>query len=410
MWTPHPRTSRRVIYPVSLHGVQPPSPVSPTARQLFTLNPRVAHLNHASFGSVPVPVQRAQQRLREEADADPMRFFGQYLPDRVARTRQHIAGFLGADPDGTVLTFNVSTGIATVLHSLALRSGDEIVVTDHSHFAVDFAVDRERRRRGVRVRLVHLPLTASDEVVTAITKAVTPGRTRLVIVAQVASATARLMPVARLSRALRAMGVPLLVDAAHAPGMLQSSVSEIDADFWVGNMHKWAFAPRGTSVLVVAAEWRDRVDPLVVSRRYTEGFPASFDQPGAFDYTGWLAAPVGPRVLRTLGHDAVRRHNAELAAYGQDVVASALQVDRAEVPAPSEGVSMSLVPLPPGVAATEDATRALRQRILDELSVEVAIHAWKGRAYLRLSAQIYNLAEEYERLAEGLPGLIRASG
>jgi isopenicillin-N epimerase len=386
----------------------PPRPVSPGVRQLFTLNTQVAHLNHASFGSVPVPVQRAQQRLREEADTDPMPFFADSLPERVAHTRRHIAGFLGADLDGTVLTFSVSTGIATVLHSLALGSGDEVVVTNHSHFAVDYAVDREHRRKGVVVRRVALPLTASDdELVAAVTGAVTPGRTRLVVIAHVASATARLMPVADLARALRAMGVPLLVDAAHAPGMLPAPAAGLDVDFWVGNMHKWAFAPRGTSVLVVAPEWRERVDPLVVSRRYTEGFPASFDQPGAFDYTGWLAAPVGLGILQTLGHEATRRHNAELARYGQQVVASALRVGPDELPAPSDGVSMSLVPLPSGVAETSDVIGALRRRILEELDAEVAIQSWEGCTYLRLSAQVYNLAEEYERLAEGLPAVLR---
>jgi isopenicillin-N epimerase len=163
-------------------------------------------------------------------------------------------------------------------------------------------------------------------------------------------------------------------------------------------------------VLVVSAEWRERVEPLVVSRRYLDGFPASFDQPGAFDYTGWLAAPVGPQVLRDLGHAAVCRHNTELARYGQEVVAAALRVDPAELPAPSDGVSMSLVPLPPGVADSAEATGVLRQRIYDELKAEVAVFVWEGRAYLRLSAQIYNVTEEYDRLAGGLPAVLRAVG
>jgi isopenicillin-N epimerase len=386
----------------------PPIPAAlPDGRRLFTLSPGVAHLNHASFGAVSIPVQKAQESERRQADRDPMHFFAQSLPDRVAETRRELAAFLGADPDGTVLIFNVSTGIATVLSALALGDGDEVVVTDHSHFAVDFAVERESRLRGVRVSPVGLPLTApDDEVIAAVTDAVTEGRTRLVVVPQVSSATARLMPVAGLAEALRALDVPLLVDGAHGPGMLPTPTAGLDADFWVGNMHKWAFAPRGTSVLVVAAPWRHRMEPLVVSRRYLEGFPASFDQPGAFDYSGWLAAPAGLRVLDELGHDTVRRHNAELAAYGQQVLAEALQINPADLPAPSDGVSMSLVPLPYDAATVDRAGPLLRRRIFDELHAEVAVHPWAGRAYLRLSAQIYNRAEEYERLAAGLPALV----
>lgn len=376
-------------------------------RRLFTLSAGVAHLNHASFGAVSIPVQKAQEAERRDADRDPMRFFAHALPDRVSRIRREIAAFLGADPDGTVLIFNVSTGIATVLAALALGDGDEVVVTNHSHFAVDFAVERERRLRGVRVNRVSLPLTApDDEVIAAITGAVSGSRTKLVVVPQVGSATARLMPVAGLAKALRALDVPLLVDGAHGPGMLPSPAAGLDADFWVGNMHKWAFAPRGTSVLVVAAPWRDRMEPLVVSRRYPEGFPASFDQPGAFDYSGWLAAPTGLRVLEELGPAAVRRHNADLAAHGQRVVAAALRIDPAGLPPQADGVSMTLVPLPFEAADADQAGAELRRRIFDELQAEVAIHTWERRAFLRLSAQIYNRAEEYERLAAGLPALV----
>lgn len=380
----------------------------PAARLLFSLDPGVAHLNHGSFGAVPVPVQRAQQRLRDETDADPMRFFAQGLADRIAHTRRHIAGFLGADPDATALTANVTTGIATVLLSLGLRDRDEIVVTDHGYHAVDLAVDRERRLRGVSVRVVRLPLTASDDdVVAAVSEAVTPGRTRLVIADQITSPTARLLPVVRLAAALRRMDVPLLVDAAHAPGMLALPVSEIGADFWVGNLHKWAFAPRGTAALVVAPRWQERIEPLVVSHEYGAGFPTALDWQGTLDYTGWLAAPVGLHVLRMLGLDAVRRYNAGLARYGQRVVGSALGIDPADLPVPSDGLSMSLIPLPTGVATTQDSANALRLRIAAKLNTQVAINVWAGRAYLRLSAQIYNDADEYDRLAEGLPDLVQ---
>ena len=96
---------------------QPPDPL-PGARLLFSLDPAVAHLNHGSFGAVPIGVQRAQQRLRDEIEANPMRFFAAGLHDRIAHTRRHLAAFVGADPDGTALVPNATTGIAIVLQSL----------------------------------------------------------------------------------------------------------------------------------------------------------------------------------------------------------------------------------------------------------------------------------------------------
>jgi isopenicillin-N epimerase len=72
-------------------------------RELFSLDPAVSQLNHGSFGAVPVPVQRAQQRLRDEMEANPMAFFTRGITDRLAHTRRRVAAFLGADPDGTAL-------------------------------------------------------------------------------------------------------------------------------------------------------------------------------------------------------------------------------------------------------------------------------------------------------------------
>ncbi|WP_200211964.1 aminotransferase class V-fold PLP-dependent enzyme [Micromonospora coerulea] len=386
---------------------QPPEPI-PGARLLFSLDPSVSHLNHGSFGAVPIGVQRAQQRLRDEMESNPLRFFTQGLVDRIAHTRRHLAGFLGADPDGTALVGNATTGVAVVLQSLGLRPGDEVLTTDHGYGAVGFSVQRECRRTGATHRALHVPLTASDEEVVEIVRAgLRPGRTKLLVIDQLTSATARLFPAAAVVGVAREHGVPVLVDAAHAPGMLPITVASIGADFWVGNLHKWAFAPRGTAALVVAPPWRERIEPLVVSWEQETGFPARVEWQATLDYTSWLAAPAGLFTLRSLGLDRVRAHNAALAAYGQRVVGDALGVAPADLPEPGgPTVSMRLIPLPRGVATTMDAAKALGARIAERLAAEVAVMTWNDRGWLRLCGQIYNTPDEYDRLAVRLPALL----
>ncbi|MFI6131804.1 aminotransferase class V-fold PLP-dependent enzyme [Micromonospora sp. NPDC051141] len=386
---------------------QPPEPI-PGARLLFSLDPSVSHLNHGSYGAVPVVVQRAQQRLRDEMETNPMRFFGPGLVDRITHARRHLAAFLGADPDGTALVGNATTGAAVVLQSLGLRPGDEVLTTDHGYGAVALSVARECERTGAVSRTLPVPLTATDEEIVEIVRAgLRPGRTRLLIVDQLTSPTARLFPAAALVAVAREREVPVLVDAAHAPGMLPATVTSVGADFWVGNLHKWAYAPRGTAALVVAEPWRERIQPLVVSWEQGSGFPTRVEWQATDDYTGWLAAPVGVFTLRSLGVDRVRAHNAALAAYGQRVVGDALGVAPERLPAPGgPAVAMRLVPLPPGVATTLDAARALRSRIAERLAAEVSVAGWNGRGYLRLCGQVYNTPEEYDRLAVRLPALL----
>ncbi|MCW6008379.1 aminotransferase class V-fold PLP-dependent enzyme [Micromonospora sp. CPCC 205371] len=380
-------------------------------RECFSLDPSIAYLNHGGRGAVPVSAQRALQRLRDEAESNPILFFRD-LPQRIAHTRRHLATFLGADPDGSALVGNTTMGTAVVLQSLGLRAGDEVLLTDHRYGAVAFTVERECRRSGAAARTVRVPLDSTDDqIIATLGDALRPGRTRLLVVDQISSATARRFPVEKITAVARERGVPVLVDAAHVPGMLPVTVDEIGADFWVGNLHKWAYAPRGTALLCVAPQWRDRIDPLAVSWQQECGFPDRVEWQGTLDYTPWLAAPTGLFTLRTLGLERVREHNAALAAYGQRAVGGALGLAAGELPDPgAPEVAMRIVPLPSGRATTIDDAMALEARIADELATVVAVFCWDGRGWLRLAGQVYNVRAEYDRLAEGLPRILRGEG
>ena len=380
--------------------MDPPEPI-PGARLLFSLDPAVAHLNHGSFGAVPIGVQRAQQRLRDEMEANPMRFFALGLQDRVEHVRRHVAAFLGADPDGSALVDNVTTGVTQALASLDLRPGDELVTTDHGYGTVQRAVAVTCQRTGAVNPVVELPLTPDDDTVVAAVRKACSARTKLIAIDEISSPTAWRLPVARIVEVAQEVGAAVLVDAAHAPGQLVEPARGA-ADFWVGNLHKWALAPRGTALLSVAPRWRDRMRPPVVSWQDELGFPASFEWLGSRDYTSWLAAPTALFTLRTLGLDRVLDHNARLARYAQRVVGAAVGAPDQ----PDTGLAMRMVPLPPGRATDLDSATALRRRIADELATEVAVTAWNGRGLLRLSAHVYNRPEEFDRLAAGLPRLL----
>src|SRR5260370_931686 len=110
-----------------------------------------------------------------------------------------------------------------------------------------------------------------------------PDGPRLAVIDHIASATARLFPVERITPALRDRGVAVFIDAAHSPGMMPVDLEALAPDFWVGNLHKWAYAPIGVAALYVAAERRSAMRPLVVSVRGPAGYPHSYLQAGTAD-------------------------------------------------------------------------------------------------------------------------------
>ena len=377
----------------------------PQVRELWPLEPTVAHLNHGSFGAVPAPVLEEQASWRERMESNPVRFFARELTAALVTARAEVAEFLGADEGSLAFVPNATTGVSTVLAVFPLEGGDRILTTDHSYGAIGIAVERFAGDRQATVDTVHIPLTASDdEVVTLLLSAVTD-RTRLAVVDHVTSPTARRLPLVSLVPALQDRGLAVLVDGAHAPGMLALDLDRLGADFFVGNLHKWCCAPRGTGVLHAAEPWRPALRPLVASWDEGEGFPLAFDETGTDDPTAWLSAPRAIRVLEQLGLDRLRRHNVELAVAGQLEVARSIGATTGELPR-DPAVSMQLVPLPPGVATTLGEASALRDRIGEESAVEVAITSWDGRGFVRLSAQAYNSPSDYQRLAAQLPALL----
>ncbi|MFI6684077.1 aminotransferase class V-fold PLP-dependent enzyme [Streptomyces sp. NPDC050485] len=379
-------------------------PTTPTAlaefpggARLFGLSPRVAHLNHGSFGAVPGPVARARRRLLTEADADPDAFF-LAAPDRLATARGRVADHLGADREGIAFVTNATEAANLVMDTLRLRQDDEILVTDHGYGTVVSAAASRARLNTVALDPA---LPDEDAVHQTVLAAVTP-RTTVALLDQISSPTARPIATPRLLADLAERGVTTVVDGAHAPGMLADPLAG-RPDFWFGNLHKWGYAPPGSAVLAVAAAHRAAVPAPVPSWEDHRGFPRAVEYRATTDYTGWLAAPEGLDLLACLGAQQVRAHNSALAAYGAELLARITGL----TPLPGDdSLAMRALRLPPGVARTHDEATALREEIAARLGCRVLIWPWPGGGGIRICGQIYNRPQEYEHLAAGLHSLL----
>ncbi|GAA4890266.1 aminotransferase class V-fold PLP-dependent enzyme [Streptomyces coeruleoprunus] len=369
----------------------------PEGPELFRLGAHVAHLNHGSFGAVPVPVDRARRRLQAEEHADPDAFF-LGVPDRLAAARRRVAAHLGADPEGIAFVTNATEAANLALDALRLGPDDEVLVTDHGYGTV---VAAAARRARVTTVVLDPALPDEEAVRKAVLAAVTP-RTTVALLDRISSPTARPVATPRLLAGLAERGVTTVVDGAHAPGMLAAPLAG-RPDFWFGNLHKWGYAPPGSAVLAVAPAHRSHVRAPVPSWEDHHGFPRAVENRATVDYTGWLAAPEGLDLLAALGADRVRAHNSALAGYGAELLATLPGV----VPLPAdESLAMRALRLPAGLARTPAEAAALREEIAARLGCRVLIWPWPGGGGIRICGQIYNRPQEYERLAAGLRALL----
>lgn len=369
---------------------------------LWSLDPDVLHVNHGSFGAVPRRTQRELERLRAETERNPVAWF-RSVGAKVAHTRGLLASYLDVDPDGFVLVSNASAGVTAALAAVPLPAGSRIISTDHVYGAVRFTADRFAARSGADVHLVEVPLEADDDGIVDAIAAAVDDRTAMLVIDQISSPTAKVFPVDRLIALARSAGVPILVDGAHAPALIDAPAAG-DPDFWTGNFHKWPCAPRGTAGLQVAEPWRETILPLIASWSEHDAYAERFDQQGTLDYTGWLAAPTSLEVLAELDWPAVRAAAAGLLDAAAPMLADALGGSVPDVGRPAP--TMRLVTLPDRIQGDRDALDVLKNRASRELRAEIALTDFDGRAFLRLSAHAYNSWSDYERLAEILPPLL----
>jgi isopenicillin-N epimerase len=394
-----------------------PRPTESGWRELWPLDPAVTFLNHGSFGACPRAVLDAQSRLRERLESEPVRFLDRELEGLLDGARAALGAFVGAAPDDLAFVPNATTGANTVLRSLDLGVGDELLATDHTYNACRNALDAVTARAGARVVVATLPfpVAAPDEILDAILARVGP-RTRLALVDHVTSPTGLVLPIERLVRELHSRGVDVLVDGAHAPGMVPLDVEALGAAYYTGNCHKWICAPKGSAFLHVRRDRQKGVHPLVVShganspRSDRSPFRLEFDWTGTADPTAFLTVPEAIRYMGSLlpgGWPALMAHNRQTALAARDRLAAALGVP---APTPDSMVgTLAALPVPPGFfpAAPPRTRDPLQAALFDRFALELPVFTWPALAcrILRVSAQLYNTAADYERLAQALGAL-----
>lgn len=367
----------------------------------FLLESGVAFLNHGSFGAAPSAVLEAAERWRQRMEANPDLFLREILPGELREAAAELARFVRARPDDVVFVDNATAGVNAVLRALELRARDEILATTHTYGAVRQAIRYVCDRTGAKLveAQITLPVADAGILFSAVADRLSE-RTRLAVLDHVSSPTGLIFPVAELAALARARGAHVLIDGAHGPGQLELDVPALGADWYVGNCHKWLFAPRSCAFLWCREDSKRELHPLAISHHYGEGFTAEFDWTGTRDFSAWLAVVDALRFFDRLGAARVRAYNHDLVVTAASRIAEAWQTPL-DAPAAMHG-SMIALRLPPRLQAygppTRDTAGRLQSALLAEHRVAVAIMALGDALWARISGQIYNTPEDYEKL------------
>ncbi len=391
----------------------------------WMLDPEVTFLNHGSFGACPREVLLRQRELQDRIEREPVRFFTRDFEGLLDQARHDLAAFLEADPEGLVFVPNATTAVNTVLRSLDLCSDDQLLTTNHEYGACRNALDFVADRSGaeVVVATIPYPLDSPDLVLEALLEKVT-SKTRLLLIDHVTSPTGMVLPVESIVAAMRERGVETLVDGAHAPGMVPVDLTALSAAYYSANCHKWLCSPKGAALLHVREDLRASCRPLTISHGATSAradrsrFLEEFFWTGTRDPTPWLCVPRAIEVMASFvegGWPQVMRRNRHLALEARKILSAALDELSPEASAPCPDTmigSLVALPLPPSEHPASEAGPLqgdrLHEALIDDYGIQVPVISWPSppQRLIRVSSQLYNVAEEYQRLADALVHLL----
>jgi isopenicillin-N epimerase len=362
-----------------------------------------------------------------------MNFFIREMEPALEDSLSVLANFVGTSRGNLVFVDNATFGMNIVAASTRLDTNDEVLINDHEYGAVTRLWRRTCQQAGARLVTCEMPAADLDHesIVESIFARVT-SRTKLIVVSDVTSPTALVMPVEEICQQAKEVGIPVCIDGPHAVVMLPLNLRKIDCDFYTASCHKWLSAPFGSGFLYVAPRQQKRIQPAIVSW----GGSIGGRQPGWKDEFNWLGTRNPAAFLATA--DAIRflqssvlsfskppangsepnndqsllnefrRYSASLVndavtEFGQTIGTAPLIEDSTSRSSSMISLVLPQDSFPPGRSVGKAGQRhPLQDWLWNNHQIEIPIIQWGDRFLIRISAHLYNSPAEYSLLTNAV--------
>lgn len=235
-------------------------------QQAFAVDRSMINLNNGGVSPAPRVVMDALRRHQDYSNNAPSRTMWRDLDPHVETSRVRLARAFGCSPDEMAITRNASESLEICIYGFDLKNGDEVLATDQDYPRMLTTFRQREQREGIVLRTFAIPTPADDpaQLVQAYEHNITP-RTRLILCCHVINLTGQIMPVRDIVALGRRLGVPVIVDGAHAFAHLAFRRDDLDCDYYGTSLHKWLTGPLGTGFLYVRRERIPDLWPLLAA-------------------------------------------------------------------------------------------------------------------------------------------------
>ena len=376
----------------------------------FLLDPEITFLNHGSFGACPKPIFENYQYWQLELEKEPVQFIQKNSAQYLKTSKDALANYIGCSSDDFFYTTNPTVAVNTVLRSLNLEEGDEVLTTNHEYGAMDRTWSYFSKKKGIKYirQNISLPILSKEQILNEFWSGYT-SKTKIIFISHISSVTALVFPVKEICEKARELGLITIIDGAHVPGQLDLNIQELNPDFYTGALHKWLLAPKGVSFLYVKKTFQNSIDPLVVSWGYESESPSDsqfldyHQHQGTRDISAFLTIPKAIEFLRVNNWEERAASCRKLIRDNYNKFCELLN-SKPICPLTSEFlVQMCSIP----IRTTKPLE--LKETLFHKYKIEIPVMKLEDKFFLRIAINGYNSQQDLEILQEALEDIIENS-
>ena len=379
-------------------------------KSLFLLDSEITFLNHGSFGACPKPIFENYQYWQLELEKEPVQFIQKNSAQYLKTSKDALANYIGCSSDDFFYTTNPTVAVNTVLRSLNLEEGDEVLTTNHEYGAMDRTWSYFSKKKGIKYirQNISLPILSKEQILNEFWSGYT-SKTKIIFISHISSVTALVFPVKEICEKARELGLITIIDGAHVPGQLDLNIQELNPDFYTGALHKWMLAPKGVSFLYVKKTFQNSIDPLVVSWGYESESPSDsqfldyHQHQGTRDISAFLTIPKAIEFLRVNNWEERAASCRKLIRDNYNKFCELLN-SKPICPVTSEFlVQMCSIP----IRTTKPLE--LKETLFHKYKIEIPVMKLEDKFFLRIAINGYNSQQDLEILQEALEDIIENS-
>ena len=372
----------------------------PNIKSQFMLDPKIIHLNHGSFGATPKPIFNSLLNWQKKLELNPSKHIYDTF-DLLKESRSALANYINCDKDDIVFMPNPSTALNTIIKSLDINPGDEILSSNHEYETLDRTWKYISKKTGSKYIQVpiSLPLKSENDFIESFLKQIT-SKTKIIFLSQITSSTGLIFPIEKICQIAKEKNILSIIDGAHVPGHINLDIKKLNPDVYTGACHKWMCSPKGTAFLYVNKKIQDIVEPLVISWGFDSDMPSHsqfldyLQWQGTDDVSSYLTIHDTIDFLKKNNWKNVSKKCKKLNIWARNEINKLLKIE----PISDDRFlgQMSSIPI--------KSNNILEDQIefYSKYKIQIPFFKWHDKEFFRISIQAYNTKEDIFKLLEAL--------